>query len=110
MGPPVEAGESFLSALLRRASSSPRALRLPPSAMWWAMQLSCTIRFSCPIQAPRVRIFRAAAQDSSGSIQDILSLPDETRLFTGHDYQPAAVSKMGKHGWRTKRNNPHIAG
>ena len=23
------------------------------------------------------------------SIQDILSLPEETRIFTGHDYQPA---------------------
>jgi len=30
------------------------------------------------------------------SIQRILSLPNETRLFTGHDYQPAAGPQRGK--------------
>ena len=45
------------------------------------------------------------------SIQDILALPDETRVFTGHDYQPGGreplwQSTIGKQ----KRSNPHIAG
>lgn len=45
------------------------------------------------------------------SIQAILALPDETRIFTGHDYQPG-----GRHPrWEStvakeKRANPHIAG
>ncbi|MBB3173867.1 glyoxylase-like metal-dependent hydrolase (beta-lactamase superfamily II) [Endobacter medicaginis] len=45
------------------------------------------------------------------SIGAILALPDETRLFTGHDYpQPGAAaaweSTVGEH----KRSNPHVAG
>src|SRR5690606_30862564 len=28
------------------------------------------------------------------SIQDILALPDDTRLFTGHDYQPGGRAPM----------------
>jgi uncharacterized protein (TIGR01244 family) len=45
------------------------------------------------------------------SIQRILALPDETRLFTGHDYQPGGRQPM----WEStvaeqKRSNPHIAG
>lgn len=45
------------------------------------------------------------------SMQQILTLPDDTRLFTGHDYQP-----HGRHArWEStvgeqKRANPHIAG
>lgn len=45
------------------------------------------------------------------SIQQILTLPDDTRLFTGHDYQP-----HGRHArWEStvgeqKRSNPHLAG
>jgi uncharacterized protein (TIGR01244 family) len=45
------------------------------------------------------------------SMQQILALPDDTRLFTGHDYQP-----HGRHArWEStvgeqKRANPHIAG
>ncbi|ANL47340.1 beta-lactamase hydrolase-like protein [Rhizobium phaseoli] len=45
------------------------------------------------------------------SIQAILSLPDDTRLFSGHDYQPS-----GRHPrWEStvaaqKRDNPHISG
>ncbi|UPG83896.1 bifunctional sulfur transferase/dioxygenase Blh [Luteibacter aegosomatis] len=45
------------------------------------------------------------------SIQAILSLPGETRLFTGHDYQPG-----GRHPrWESTvadqaRSNPHLAG
>jgi uncharacterized protein (TIGR01244 family) len=45
------------------------------------------------------------------SIQQILALPDETRLFTGHDYRPG-----GRHArWEStvgeqKRSNPHLAG
>src|SRR5690606_13205775 len=33
-----------------------------------------------------------SATDLWHSIQAILSLPDETRIFTGHDYQPAGRS------------------
>lgn len=45
------------------------------------------------------------------SIQDILALPDETRIFTGHDYQPKGRAPR----WEStvaeqKRANPHIAG
>src|SRR5262249_15113587 len=45
------------------------------------------------------------------SIRRILSLPDETRLFTGHDYQPGGreprwESTVGEQ----KRSNPHVAG
>jgi len=52
-----------------------------------------------------------SAQTLWGSIQRILTLPDDTRLFTGHDYQP-----HGRHArWEStvgeqKRNNSHIAG
>ena len=45
------------------------------------------------------------------SIQAILALPDETRLFTGHDYQPEGraprwESTVGKE----KQQNSHLAG
>jgi glyoxylase-like metal-dependent hydrolase (beta-lactamase superfamily II) len=45
------------------------------------------------------------------SIEEIISLPDDTRLFTGHDYQPDGH----KPRWETtvaeqKRSNPHVAG
>jgi glyoxylase-like metal-dependent hydrolase (beta-lactamase superfamily II) len=45
------------------------------------------------------------------SIREILALPDGTRLFTGHDYQPGGR----KPRWEStvaeqKRNNQHIAG
>lgn len=45
------------------------------------------------------------------SIQAILSLPDETRLFTGHDYEPDGRAAA----WEStvalqKRDNPHVAG
>jgi glyoxylase-like metal-dependent hydrolase (beta-lactamase superfamily II) len=45
------------------------------------------------------------------SIQKIISLPDETRAFTGHDYQPgkrfrAWESTIGEQ----KRNNTHLVG
>ncbi len=44
------------------------------------------------------------------SIQDILALPDETRLFTGHDYQPGGREPM----WEStvaeqKAKNIHMA-
>jgi uncharacterized protein (TIGR01244 family) len=45
------------------------------------------------------------------SIQTILALPDDTRVFTGHDYRPD-----GRHArWEStigeqKRSNPHLAG
>lgn len=45
------------------------------------------------------------------SIQDILALPDETRIFTGHDYQPGGRAPR----WEStvaeqKKTNPHLAG
>lgn len=45
------------------------------------------------------------------SIQDILALPDETRIFTGHDYQPDGRAPR----WEStvaeqKKSNPHVAG
>ncbi|WP_168878961.1 bifunctional sulfur transferase/dioxygenase Blh [Rhizobium sp. P28RR-XV] len=44
------------------------------------------------------------------SIQAILTLPNETRLFTGHDYQPGGRNPK----WEStldeqKRSNPHLA-
>ena len=44
------------------------------------------------------------------SIQRILRLPDQTRLFTGHDYQPGGREPL----WEStvaeqKRSNPHLA-
>lgn len=52
-----------------------------------------------------------SAQALWRSIQGILALPDETRLFTGHDYQPNGRAPR----WEStvaeqKRDNPHIAG
>lgn len=38
------------------------------------------------------------------SIQAMLVLPDETRLFTGHDYAGRARTRVGTHGTRTARN------
>lgn len=52
-----------------------------------------------------------SAQTLWASIQRILAMPDDTRLFTGHDYQP-----HGRHArWEStvgeqKHANPHIAG
>ncbi|TCV73748.1 bifunctional sulfur transferase/dioxygenase Blh [Neorhizobium sp. S3-V5DH] len=45
------------------------------------------------------------------SIQGILALPDETRIFTGHDYQPDGRAPR----WEStvaeqRKSNPHIAG
>ncbi|RVH34767.1 bifunctional sulfur transferase/dioxygenase Blh [Sinorhizobium meliloti] len=45
------------------------------------------------------------------SIQEILTLPDETRIFTGHDYQPDGRAPR----WEStvaeqKKSNPHLAG
>lgn len=45
------------------------------------------------------------------SIQEILTLPDETRLFTGHDYQPGGRNpKWESTVGEQKRLNPHLAG
>jgi uncharacterized protein (TIGR01244 family) len=45
------------------------------------------------------------------SIQRILALPDETRLFTGHDYQPGGrVARWESTVAEQKRGNPHLAG
>lgn len=43
------------------------------------------------------------------SIQTILSLPEETRLFTGHDYQPGGRAAVWQSSIREQRErNPHI--
>ncbi|APX90044.1 MBL fold metallo-hydrolase [Brevirhabdus pacifica] len=53
-----------------------------------------------------------SAHDLYQSIQEILSLPDETRLFVGHDYctktrdEPAWEATVAEH----KRDNPHVGG
>jgi glyoxylase-like metal-dependent hydrolase (beta-lactamase superfamily II) len=45
------------------------------------------------------------------SIEEILSLPDDTRIFTGHDYQPGGREpKCESTVVEEKRDNPHIAG
>jgi glyoxylase-like metal-dependent hydrolase (beta-lactamase superfamily II) len=44
------------------------------------------------------------------SIQRILRLPDETRLFTGHDYQPGGrEARWESTAAEQKRSNPHLA-
>ncbi|MBN9468716.1 MAG: TIGR01244 family phosphatase [Bosea sp.] len=45
------------------------------------------------------------------SIEAILALPDETRLFTGHDYRPGGrAARWESTVGEQKRANPHIAG
>jgi glyoxylase-like metal-dependent hydrolase (beta-lactamase superfamily II) len=45
------------------------------------------------------------------SIQRILALPDETRLFTGHDYQPGGRNaKWESTVGEQKRDNAHLSG
>jgi uncharacterized protein (TIGR01244 family) len=52
-----------------------------------------------------------SAQALWRSIQGILALPDETRLFTGHDYQPnGRAPRCESTVAEQKRANPHIAG
>jgi glyoxylase-like metal-dependent hydrolase (beta-lactamase superfamily II) len=52
-----------------------------------------------------------SAQALWASIQDILALPDKTRVFTGHDYQPGGREPL----WEStvgdqKRLNLHLVG
>ena len=52
-----------------------------------------------------------SAVDLWASVQSILSLPDETRLFTGHDYCPGGREVL----WQStvgeqKATNPHVFG
>lgn len=45
------------------------------------------------------------------SIQDILALPDETRIFTGHDYEPdGRPARWESTVHEQKNSNPHVAG
>lgn len=45
------------------------------------------------------------------SIQNILSLPEDTRLFTGHDYQPGGRKPLWESSvTEQKRTNKHLAG
>ena len=59
----------------------------------------------------RVDFPGGSAKTLWASIQDILALPDETRVFTGHDYQPEGRGPL----WEStvgdqKRLNPHLVG
>jgi glyoxylase-like metal-dependent hydrolase (beta-lactamase superfamily II) len=52
-----------------------------------------------------------SAKTMWASIQEILALPDETRVFTGHDYQPGGREPL----WEStvgdqRRLNPHLVG
>ncbi|MGO4623286.1 MBL fold metallo-hydrolase [Ensifer sp. 2YAB10] len=52
-----------------------------------------------------------SAADLWRSIQAILALPDETRLFTGHDYRPGGREARWESTVAEQRAaNPHIAG
>lgn len=45
------------------------------------------------------------------SLQEILSLPDETRVFTGHDYQPGGREPLWESSVGEQRSkNDHVAG
>ncbi len=45
------------------------------------------------------------------SIQEILALPDETRIFSGHDYQPDGRSPRWESTVAEQRKfNPHLVG
>jgi glyoxylase-like metal-dependent hydrolase (beta-lactamase superfamily II) len=45
------------------------------------------------------------------SIQQILALPDDTRLFTGHDYRPGGREPRWESSVRKQReHNPHLQG
>ena len=51
------------------------------------------------------------AEDLWNSIQNIIALPDETRLFTGHDYCPGGREASWESTVKEqKTTNPHIAG
>ncbi|AQS65339.1 Beta-lactamase hydrolase-like protein [Rhizobium rhizogenes] len=51
-----------------------------------------------------------SARELWASIQAILALSDETRLFTGHDYQPGGrAPKWESTVGEQKRSNPHLA-
>lgn len=52
-----------------------------------------------------------SATELWNSIQAILALPDETRLFTGHDYQPhGRQPKWESNVAEQKRTNGHVVG
>ncbi|MES2020446.1 MAG: bifunctional sulfur transferase/dioxygenase Blh [Pseudomonadota bacterium] len=44
------------------------------------------------------------------SIQQILALPDDTRLFTGHDYQPGGRHPRWESTVREQKRNLHVSG
>ena len=73
---------------------------------------SSTTRCSCRTPAQRAPTFPAAAPRRLWqSIQAILALPDETRLFTGHDYrQDGREPRWESTVAEQKRSNPHVAG
>lgn len=53
----------------------------------------------------------ADARRQWASIRTILSLPDDTRLFTGHDYRPAGRAARWESGIaEQQRGNAHLAG
>ncbi len=105
-------GEQFrLGKLDGRVLFSP-GHTLVRSPMCSATRRSSTTRCSCRTPARRAADFPGgSARRLWHSIQAILALPDETRLFTGHDYR-----KGGREArWESsvaeqKRTNVHLAG
>ena len=64
-----------------------------------------------PTLAPPDATSRVAVQKHCGQRTQILSLPDTTRVFTGHDYQPGGrdmqyMATVAEH----KANNIHLQG
>ncbi len=52
-----------------------------------------------------------SARQLWASIQAILALPNETRIFTGHDYQPGGrAPRWGSTVGEQKRDNAHVRG
>ena len=73
------------------------------------MPPSYTIPFSCQILVQRGPISPGVARQLWKSIQRILQLPADTRLFTGHDYRPNGREAQ----WEStiaaqKAQNPHL--
>lgn len=49
-----------------------------------------------------------SAENLWSSIDAILSLPDDTRLYTGHDYRPGGREALWESTAEQRRHNPHV--
>ena len=85
------------------------------SAITWAAPCLPATLFSCQITALRAATSREAAQKRFyKSIQKILALPADTRVFVGHDYLPKDAGRS-EFAWETtigeqRWKNVHIGG